>query len=474
MTPRERAVAARTLVIRLSGAIRLARLHQSDNEALYSAVEDVCRRHAEVYAEFGPLRVTIDRGILRVNDSALADLTRPGTPHELFLLRDELQARRLTALRLPQPLLAPELLRFLDAWTRSAPEVPASQVQAWIESMGVQGIALEVPGQHRDDRSLEPGPTDGFQPRDVLEAYLAMLAVADELCQPGRTLGGELTKKVHASIELMGALSDSTPELVLFATTYRDSGRYETVHAVNAATLSMLLARRLGLGHEAVSEIGRGALMMDLGMRSMSVEVRYHGGDLDEYMTREVLEHPLRSFFLGLPLGLLDPGHRAQLLVAWEHHTGIDGEGYPLPAPGSRPHLYSRLVAVCDAYDALVHDRGDRAGLARPLALEALYQEVDRRFDREVLYAFFEMMGRYPPGSVVRLSDGSVALVGAPSPDPRLFDRPELFVVLDEQGRPLHQPVRLDLGRQRGEHGGRITHTLDDRLFEESLFQLMF
>jgi len=473
MTPRERAIAARTLVIRLAGAMRLARLHQSDNDALHAGVEDVCRRHQRVHSELGALRVTFGEGMLRVNDSALADLSRPGTPQELFLLRDDLRERRLEALLLHEPLQPPELLRFLDAWSRTGSDVRPEDLQGWLREIGIRALTVELPGEVADTPSIAP-EASSHQPREVLEAYLALLAVGDEIADPGEPLTMEFSKRVHAATEHMSALTDASPEIVLFVTTYRDAGRYASVHAANSATMAMLLARRLGLGHEAVSEIGRAGMLANLGMRSVSHEVRYRGGDLDEYMTDSVLEHPLRSFLLGLPLGLLDPGHRAQLIVGWEHHTGVDGEGYPRPAPGGRPHLYSQLFSVCDAYDALVHDRGDRAGLARPLAVEALYQEVDRRFDREVLFAFFEMLGRYPPGSVVRLHDGAIALVGAPAEDPRLFDRPEVFLVRDSKGMPLHRAVRMDLGQQRGEQAAHITHTLDDRLFEESLFQLIF
>ncbi|MCO4769430.1 MAG: hypothetical protein KDA24_05320 [Deltaproteobacteria bacterium] len=475
MTPaRERAIAARTLVIRLAGAMRLARLHDADNAALHTAVDDVCRRHQEVFNDLGSLRVTFEEGVLRVNDTGLADLTRPGTPQELFFLRDALTSRGLSALHLLEPVQHSELLRLLDAWTRTGPDLHPEQLQDWLLEIGVRAVAVELPGEGDEEPSIGPGSGGGVEPRDVLEAYLALLAVGDLLADPGEPLDGDLLTKAQAAVEHMSALTDSAPDLVLFATTYRDSGRYASVHAANTSTLVMLLGRRLGLGHEAVSELGRAGLFCDLGMRGLGDDVRYQGGELDEYVTREVLEHPLRSLLLGLPLGLLDPGHRAQLVVGWEHHTGLDGDGYPHAPLGGAPHLYARMVSVCDAYDALVHDRGDRAGLARPLAIEALYQEVDRRFDREVLFAFFEMLGRYPPGSVVQLAEGSIGLVGAASLDPRLFDRPELFLVLDGQGQPFRDPRRVDLGRQRGEHASRITHTLDDRLFEESLFQLVF
>ena len=474
MSPRERGVAARTLVVRLSRLMQLGILRSLDHDVIYPAVDDVCRKQHEVFREFGPVRITLDGGLLRVNDSELADLNLPGSPQALQLLRDELRSRGLTALRLNRAVAPQELLQFLETWTAAGPGVDGADLQNRLFELGLTGVSLEIQGRGEGTAALESKKEVHFAPREVLDTYLGLVTVAEQLADAGGVVTPDLMTRVLSAIEHMAALTDSAPDLVLFAATYRDSDRYQSVHPTNTATLSMLLARRLGLGYEAITEVGRAGLLMDLGMPTNGPEVRRYQGELDEQMVHEVLEHPLRSFLRGLPLGLLESAHRAQLIVGWQHHVGVDGEGYPRSVSGEAPHLYARLVSVCDAYDALVHDRGDRAGLARPLALETLYQEAERRFDPELLFAFFEMLGRYPPGSVVRLDDGGIALVGAPPEDPRLFDRPELFLVMDRAGRPLPRPARIDLAHRRGERGGRIMHTLDDRLFEEGLFQLVF
>jgi hypothetical protein len=161
------------------------------------------------------------------------------------------------------------------------------------------------------------------------------------------------------------------------------------------------------------------------------------------------------------------------MAVSYEHHCGGDGEGYPTAAPENQPHLYSRIVSIADGYDALVHDRGDRMGLARPVALEVLYQEAGKRFDRVLLHEFFGMLGRFPPGSVVRLQEGHIAMAAAPSWEALMFDRPSLLLIRTPKGRPIHPPRPLDLGLQRGERSTRITHVLDDRLFPEQLIGLV-
>ena len=86
---------------------------------------------------------------------------------------------------------------------------------------------------------------------------------------------------------------------------------------------------------------------------------------------------------------------------------------------------------------------------------------------------FAAMVGRFPPGSVVRLRDGSIAITAAPSWDVRMFDRPSVLVTRDAAGRPYDRAMPLDLAARLGERATRITEVLDDHLFPERLIPLV-
>lgn len=472
VTARGRAEAVRGAILRLAGVLRLSRLHNAQNRAVQLAVAELRARLLPVLDALGHLTVEVERGVLRGNGAVVADLARPNTPPELLLIREDFESHGIASIELLPPAEPAQILAFLTLWRRQDGTSGRALAQA-LEDAGVRSVILHVP-EAMPERSVGPESVGGLSPRDVLNAHASLLAVSELLADPHAQVDTPKLLKVQAAVERMASFTDTSPDLVLCVSTYRDVANYAAVHPANTAVLAMLLGRRLGLTHEAVSELGRAALLCDLGMRDLPREQRLNPNELGDRTTQLLLDHPLRSFLLGLTQRRLEPANRAQLAVAWEHHAGLDGSGYPHPAPDGKPHLFARIVSICDAYDALVHDRGDRSGLARPLALEALFQEVDRRFDRQLLYAFFGLMGRFPPGSVVRLREGAIALVATPSEDPRLFDRPELFVVRDRTGERLARPTRLDLGAQRGERATRIVDTLDDRLFEESLYQIVF
>jgi HD-GYP domain-containing protein (c-di-GMP phosphodiesterase class II) len=469
-----RVMRIRAIVLRLAGVIRTSRIHTTKNRALSEAIEDLVARLVPVVNELGELLIRIDGAMLRVNGTIVAEL-KSGAMVELRALARDFADRGVGGLHLLSAPTAEQLTAFLGLW-RSRTHLPEDQgadlLTQGLESLGVGSIVVLPPRVEPDFH-----PTDGaagHSHADVLGSYTALLAVGELLERSATATDPETTRRADAAVNRAGDVVAAAPELAMLVATHRDPNHYTPVHAANTCMLSMLVARRLGLGLEGILDVGRGALLADVGMGTTAPETRSQAGELGREATAAVLDHPLRGFAIALGQENLGARERAQLVVAWEHHCGIDGDGYPAAAPGGTPHLYARIVSMCDAYDALVHDRADRAGLARPLALEALYQEAGSRFDRTLLHVLYGMLGRFPPGSVVRLREGHVGLVLAPAEDVRLFDRPLLLITRGPGGRVLDEPVELDLAAQHGERASRVTHVLDERRFPERVIPLVF
>src|SRR3972149_6534092 len=99
------------------------------------------------------------------------------------------------------------------------------------------------------------------------------------------------------------------------------------------------------------------------------------------------------------------PGQELAAAVALEHHVRVDGGGYP-SLKGRRPALFSRMVAIVDAYDAITSYRPYRPARTPNEALRVLLDGAGTIHDPDVLRLFIEMMGHYPPGSLLRLAPG--------------------------------------------------------------------
>jgi HD-GYP domain-containing protein (c-di-GMP phosphodiesterase class II) len=470
---RGRVAAVRGAMLRLAGVLRTARVHTTDNRALADALDGLQQRLAPLVAELRGIRVGVADGLLRVNGGVVAELNH-GSLAELRDLEQDFSARGVGGLHLLEAPSTEELRAFVGLWrSRTSVEVEdgAALLNEGLAALRVQNIRALPKGDAASESAAGAGDR-GVD--EVLRACSALMAVAESLCEPVATRTQDGNRRADAALHVAADLAATAPSLMLCAAAHRDSSRYPVVHAVNVCVLSMLLARRIGLSLDAMLDVGRGAFYADLSMAPGADSIRSQAGELDGDSTQRVLDHPLLGFRDALAEGVAEAGRRARAVVAWEHHCGVDGEGYPGPAPGGAPHLYSRIVAVADAYDAVLHDRADRPGVARPAALEVIYQEAGSRFDRELLHEFCAMLGRFPPGSAVRLREGHSGLVLLPAEDPRLFDRPLVIMTRDGSGEALAEPFEVDLGTHRGARASRVTHVLDDRIYPEKLTALAF
>ena len=97
--------------------------------------------------------------------------------------------------------------------------------------------------------------------------------------------------------------------------------------------------------------------------------------------------------------------------VAYSHHERLDGKGYPRGLKASGISEYSRLIAICDAYDAMTAKRCYEDPRPSTEALKEVYDNRGTQFDERLAEQFLEMIGLYPPGSIVELVNGCVAIV---------------------------------------------------------------
>jgi hypothetical protein len=104
----------------------------------------------------------------------------------------------------------------------------------------------------------------------------------------------------------------------------------------------------------------------------------------------------------------LTPG--ATLVIA-QHHEHADGSGFPLRLNSDRMSTASRIVSLVNRYDNMCNPHVPSRALTPHEALSLLFAQGKNRYDTAILGAFIKMMGVYPPGSVVQLTDDRYAMV---------------------------------------------------------------
>lgn len=189
---------------------------------------------------------------------------------------------------------------------------------------------------------------------------------------------------------------------------------YTFFHSVNVTILSVALGSLISSNRRFLNSLGVGALMHDLGKMTVDLDILNKRGPLTAAEWETMRLHPVHGAEVAASMRGLD---RSSIVVILEHHMRYDLDGYPTRKPRRSQHLTSRIVALCDAYDAMTSRRSYADARPQDEAMAILAKNAGTAFDPTLVRMFAQMMGIYPPRSVVRLSSGEIAIVIRPSSD---------------------------------------------------------
>ncbi|MBL9078833.1 MAG: HD domain-containing protein [Planctomycetes bacterium] len=252
----------------------------------------------------------------------------------------------------------------------------------------------------------------------------------------------ELDVDAAATIVERTVASFEEPSLLLSLATQDDVDRFTVGHSVRVALLALQVARELGASRDQLVHVGAAALMHDIGKSKVPQEVLFKQGRLTEDEWHWMAQHPR----LGAQI-LLEQHHTVDphaIGAAFCHHMGPTGKGYPQPALPVVPSGISRLIRVCDVFEALTSVRPYKRALT-PVEAYAVMFRNEQDFDPAWLRRFVRTLGLFPTGTRVQLDDHTDAIVVAQTGCPA---RPEVRLLSGPDGAPLPagHPERLRIG----------------------------
>lgn len=220
------------------------------------------------------------------------------------------------------------------------------------------------------------------------------------------------------------------------------SGDRMAAHALNVTVLSLLMARSIGLTEDELLDVGTGALLHDIGKQDLPLRVHHP----DDHFTGAEVKAYRDHVTLGVARGRRMELGKGVLEVLAQHHEMADGSGFPARLALDAISPASRVVALVNRYDNLCNP-GPRGVVLTPHeAVSALFAQSRSRFDMPVLSGFIRMMGVYPAGSVVQLTDERYALVMQVNSSRPLKPR----VLVHDPQVPRDEALLLDLGQHAG------------------------
>ena len=218
-----------------------------------------------------------------------------------------------------------------------------------------------------------------------------------------------------------------------------DTGEEFLLHSLNVCTLSILIARDLGLKRHEIEKIAMGAMLHDIGELKYSAEMLLKKTRTVSAETKAILKkHPrygkeTLAAFPSFPHECLD--------IVLQHHERLNGTGYPTGLKEAGITQYAKIVMVADAYDEMCNNPDPTKSLTPSEALSMLYTKERASLWSEAVVTLIRQLGVYPPGSLVALTNGSMGLVTSVNMEARL--RP--IVMVYSPDIPKEEAMILDL-----------------------------
>jgi HD-GYP domain-containing protein (c-di-GMP phosphodiesterase class II) len=251
--------------------------------------------------------------------------------------------------------------------------------------------------------------------------------------QLGKAINTAIAKKVVA--ECVDSVLHA-PDALLWMTQLKHRDMYTAQHSMNVCILSIALGRHINLAESELNNLGLCGMMHDMGKMKIPLEILNKPAKLEPDELIIMQSHSLQGGKLLLSSKDMYSG---AIDVARSHHERLDGTGYPYRLTDVQITPYSRIVTIADMYDAISSDRVYQKGRTHLEAINIMTKMCGTQLDSKLTYKFIECMGIYPPGSVVELNSGEIAVVIEVNPLYKL--KPKILLLLDEQKQ--RRPLRL-------------------------------
>jgi HD-GYP domain-containing protein (c-di-GMP phosphodiesterase class II) len=223
------------------------------------------------------------------------------------------------------------------------------------------------------------------QPYSLSEEIETVQWMHDEVLQGNVVEAGEADAVVRSLALAMHA--NQGIKIPLLQLTQYD--QYTTTHSLNVSVLAMALGERLGLARAEVRAIGVSGLLHDLGKVRIPPEILQKPGRLTESEWEVMRRHPEDGARLILANDAIP---ELAAVVAFEHHIMLDGGGYPHRRKPCDCHTISKIVHVCDLYDALRTNRPYRPAWTAQKVLQYIEERVGTELDADAARAFIALM----------------------------------------------------------------------------------
>lgn len=221
----------------------------------------------------------------------------------------------------------------------------------------------------------------------------------------------------------------------------RDDYAYN--HSISSSIWAAAFGRNLGLPTKAIRAVAMGALLFDIGKTRLPEKLILNSNSYNS------IEYDIVKRHVGHGVDIVKSidgiGEDIVNMIA-THHERHNGSGYPNGLKENQIPLFGKMAGIIDTYDAIISERPHARALSPHEAIKVLYDLSGTEFQAELVEQFIQVVGVYPVGTLVELSDGRVGVVTAHNKTRRL--RPKVMLILDKNKEQYNRFHTINLLRE--------------------------
>jgi len=220
----------------------------------------------------------------------------------------------------------------------------------------------------------------------------------------------------------------------------KDKGEGIYHHSLNVSVLSLMLGKKAELTEAEMNCLGMGALFHDIGKNRIDKKILRKTPPYTKSELEIIQRHPQWGVEIVSRGGAFAEEATRVIL---QHHEQCNGEGYPQHLKGDQIDKLARITTIVNSYDNLCNHIDPEKCMTPYQALSFMYTKLQNHLDMELFSLFIRSLGIYPPGTVVRLSNGVIGIVVSINPqnplkpslmlyDPKIPKEEALFFEMED------------------------------------------
>ncbi|UCF78027.1 MAG: HD domain-containing protein [Candidatus Eiseniibacteriota bacterium] len=421
----------RHLVNQLYVILRIVKIYQPNNASVANALEGFLNVLRSVAGTWENVTIEAMVGCLYVNGVRLKVDVAGYASHRYIV--QEMEKFGLRNIIITDRLGIEELRTFAYAVTEIDGGRPGfEQLRSALDEKGISNISITK--STGADSQLDDKRAQGAEER-AKKTYHNTIKIVKQIMHSASHFEAVKLRRAKRAVQSIVDSILHDESFLLSLATIKSHDEYTFNHCVNVCIYSVALGQRLGLSKSRLGQLGMAALFHDLG----KVEIPWDILNKPEGLNREEWElvkaHTVHGTRLLAKLCRLDEQSLRAIVVAYEHHVNFDLTGYPAVRKDRTIDLFSKIVRITDAFDAMTTSRIYRMIPRNPHdSVLFLVREGGKSFDPHLVRVFVSMTGIYPVGTVLELDTGESAVVVKPSRDASDIARPSVSIIAGSEG----------------------------------------